>query len=131
MVRLGGGLDEQLTEIFNSPADPANYDYTIRAWPLLYATALITVLAIVLATVVSLLSAMFIVEFAPRRLRRVLEPAVRLLAAVPSVIYGLIGILVIVPFVGDPLISEEAKESVPFGDQLDGAGDRLATGSSP
>ena len=42
---------------------------------------------------------------ARRRLRRVLEPVVRLLAAVPSVIYGLIGILVLVPFVGNHLIS--------------------------
>ena len=56
-----------------------------------------------------MLAAIFIVEFAPERLRRVLEPVVRLLAAVPSVIYGLIGILVIVPFVGNHLISDESQ----------------------
>ena len=60
----------------------------------------------------SLFAAIFIVEFAPPRLRRVLEPVVRLLAAVPSVVYGLIGILVLVPFVGNHLISQERKESV-------------------
>ena len=37
-------------------------------------------------------------------------PTVRLLAAVPSVIYGLIGILVLVPFVGNHLISDGAQE---------------------
>jgi phosphate transport system permease protein len=55
---------------------------------------------------------MFIVEFAPAAIQKVLEPVVRLLAAVPSVIYGLIGILVIVPFVGNDIISESAKASV-------------------
>ena len=38
-----------------------------------------------------------------------LEPVVRLLAAVPSVIYGLIGILVLVPFVGNHLITAGAQ----------------------
>ena len=75
----------------------------MHAWPLLYATALITIVSVIFATVISLLSAMFIVEFAPEAMRRVLQPVVRLLAAVPSVIYGLIGILVIVPFVGNHL----------------------------
>ena len=84
----------------------------MHAWPLIYATALITIGAVVIGTVFALLSAMFIVEFAPDALRRVLEPVVRLLAAVPSVIYGLIGILVLVPFVGNHIISQGAKDSV-------------------
>jgi phosphate transport system permease protein len=50
-----------------------------------------------------------------------LEPVVRLLAAVPSVVYGLIGILVIVPWVGEHLISLDRKESVSNVVQLDGA----------
>ena len=62
--------------------------------------------------VISLLAAVFIVEFAPERVKAVLEPVVRLLAAVPSVVYGLIGVLVLVPFVGNHLISQERKESV-------------------
>ena len=42
-----------------------------------------------------------------------LEPVVRLLAAVPSVIYGLIGILVIVPFVGNHIISQGQRTPSP------------------
>ena len=122
-----GEVDAQLTEIFNSPADPDNYVYTIGAWPLIYATALVTFLSVALATVFSVLSAIFIVEFAPDRLRRVLEPVVRLLAAVPSVIYGLIGILVIVPFVADHFVTEGARESVRFVIQLDGTSLAVAT----
>ena len=59
-----------------------------------------------------MLASVFIVELAPERLRRVVIPVVRLLASVPSVIYGLIGILVIVPFVGNHVISGQEKESV-------------------
>jgi len=118
----GGDLDLQLEDIFNSPADPARYVYHLRAWPLLWGTFVVTAGAVLIGTVFSLLAAIFIVEFAPARLDRVLEPVVRLLAAVPSVVYGLIGILVIVPWVGTHLISQERQESVANVVQLDGAG---------
>ena len=116
----GGSVDDQLMNIFNSPAEPENYVYHLRAWPLLYATILITGVAVLISVVFSVLSGIFIVEFAPERLRKTIEPVVKLLAAVPSVIYGLIGILVVVPFVAEHLISEGRKESVAYVIQLDG-----------
>jgi phosphate transport system permease protein len=116
----GGNVDFELTKIFESPANPSQYVYTMHAWPLIYATILITACAVVLGMAFALLSAMFIVEFAPVALRKVLEPVVRLLAAVPSVIYGLIGILVIVPFVGNHLITVGQKNSVAGVVQLNG-----------
>jgi phosphate ABC transporter permease protein PstC len=118
----GGNVDEQLTNIFNSPADPAKWDYTFHAWPLIWATILTTGIAVVFALVFSLFAAIFIVEFAPDRVRRIVEPVVRLLAAVPSVIYGLIGILVVVPFVSRHLISEQMRLDVAGVIQLSGAG---------
>jgi phosphate transport system permease protein len=108
----GGNVDDELVNIFESPSNPAQYVYTMHAWPLIYATVLITACAVVLGVAFALLSAMFIVEFAPESLRRVLEPVVRLLAAVPSVIYGLIGILVLVPFLGNHIIDTGDKEAV-------------------
>jgi ABC-type phosphate transport system permease subunit len=114
----GGNVDQQLTDIFNSPAN--NFNYTLHAWPLIYATALITFISVCVGLVFSVLSAMFIVEFAPNGLRRILEPVVRLLAAVPSVIYGLIGILVVVPWIADTFISPGRKDSVAYVIQLDG-----------
>jgi phosphate transport system permease protein len=116
----GPNVDQQLDAIFNSPATPSSYDYAFNAWPLIWATILITGAAVVLGTVFALFSAMFIVEFAPPGLVRVLNPVVRLLAAVPSVIYGLIGILVLVPFVGNHVISEGQRASVQYVIQLDG-----------
>ena len=117
----GGDVDLQLEDIFSSPANPAEYVYHLRAWPLLWGTFVVTAGAVVIGIFFSLFAAIFIVEFAPARLNRVLEPVVRLLAAVPSVVYGLIGILVIVPWVGQNLISLERKESVANLVQLDGA----------
>jgi phosphate ABC transporter permease protein PstC len=116
----GGNVDNQLIDIFNSPANPDNYEYTMHAWPLLYATALVTIGAVAIGLGFALLAAIFIIEFAPDRLRALLEPVVRLLAAVPSVIYGLIGILVLVPFVGNHLIGEGRKSSVAYVVQLSG-----------
>jgi phosphate transport system permease protein len=117
----GGNVDQQLDDIFNSTKTGQGYDYTIRVWPLLWGTAVTTIGAVALALVLSVFAAIFIVEFAPEPVRRVLDPVVRLLAAVPSVVYGLIGILVIVPFVGNHLISAERKESVAYVVQLTGA----------
>jgi phosphate ABC transporter permease protein PstC len=117
----GGDVDLQLEDIFNSPANPADYVYHLRAWPLLWGTFVVTAGAVLIGIAFSLFAAIFIVEFAPRQVNRVLEPVVRLLAAVPSVVYGLIGILVIVPWVGEHLISLERKESVAHIVQLDGA----------
>src|SRR5206468_7281936 len=94
--------------------------YHLRAWPLLYGTLLTTGAAVVCGLVFALAAAIFIVEFAPRPIRAAVVPAVRLLAAVPSVIYGLIGILVLAPFVGNHLISPERKTSVQFVIQLSG-----------
>jgi phosphate transport system permease protein len=117
----GGNVDVQLGHIFKSPANPHQWIYTMHAWPLLYATALTTVGAVAIAVVISVLSAMFIVEFAPPFMRTVLDPVVRLLAAVPSVVYGLIGILVLVPFVGNHLTTAHQKTSVAYVVQLTGA----------
>ncbi|HEY3186148.1 MAG TPA: phosphate ABC transporter permease subunit PstC [Solirubrobacteraceae bacterium] len=123
----GGSADDQLKDVFNSPADPHRYSYEMRAWPMVYATLLTTGLAALFGLVFSMLAAVFIVEFAPPALQRIVEPVVRLLAAVPSVIYGLIGILVLAPFVNDHLLSTQRKESVAFVVQLTGTGLLVAT----
>lgn len=116
----GGNVDQQLHDIQLSPADPDQYVYHLRAWPLLYGTILTTALAVAIGLGLSLLASIFLTEFAPRKLQRVLDPVVRLLAAVPSIVLGLIGILVIVPFVRDTLIGQETKNSLIYLVQLTG-----------
>ena len=65
--------------------------------PLLFGTVLVAALALVIAFFVSIGIALFISHYAPRRLAAVLSYIVDLLAAIPSVIYGLWGGLVLVP----------------------------------
>ena len=119
----GGDANVQMQQIF----DAAPPTYRLRAWPLLWGTLLASAGAVLIGLVLSVFAAIFIVEFAPQQVRRVLEPVVRLLAGVPSVIYGLIGILVIVPFVRDHLISDERRESVFYVVQLAGTSLLVAT----
>lgn len=118
----GGDVDEQLGEMVNAGADPPPEAYHLRAWPLVYATALTTILAVGIGVVTAVLAAIFIVELAPPRVRAIVVPVVRLLAAVPSVVYGLLGILVIVPFINDNLIQEAQRESVAQVISLSGPG---------
>ena len=117
-----GDVDQEIGVQVNTGANPTTADYTIGAWPLIWGTILTTGFAVLIGVAFSVLAAIFIVEFAPRSLRRVIVPVVRLLAAVPSVIYGLIGILVLVPFVTNHLVSEGRKESVQYVINLSGTG---------
>ena len=64
---------------------------------------IVTALAIVIALPLSLFTAIFISEFMPRRLKQFLIPAIDLLSGIPPVIYGVWGVLTIVPFIADKL----------------------------
>jgi phosphate ABC transporter permease protein PstC len=116
----GGDVDKQIATQVNTGAKPTGAEYTIHAWPLIYATILTTGLALVIGVAFAVLSSIFIVEFAPPRLRRIVVPVVRLLAAVPSVIYGLIGVLVVAKFVNDHLVTDAQRNSVEYVVQLGG-----------
>ncbi len=65
----------------------------------IYGTLATSVIALVIAVPVSVLIALFLTEAAPPRLGTPLGYLVDLLAAVPSVVYGLWGVFVLVPFV--------------------------------
>ncbi|MDX6589849.1 MAG: phosphate transport system permease protein [Solirubrobacterales bacterium] len=108
----GGSVDDQLNEIFLSGQAGAAYVYTFHAWPLIWSTLLITGGAVLIALVSALFVAVFIVEFAPDWMSNILQPVVRFLASVPSVIYGLLGVVVLVPFIGNHLVTEPQKASV-------------------
>lgn len=67
------------------------------ALPMIYGTLVTSILAIILGVPIALGTALFVSEIAPRRIRVVIASLIDLLAAVPSVVYGLWGILVLVP----------------------------------
>jgi phosphate transport system permease protein len=118
----GGSLKEQIENMQAAGVHPPASAYHLDAWPLVYGTLLTTVVAVALALPLSVFSSIFIVELAPARLRSAAIPVIRLLASVPSVVYGLIGILVLVPFAGNHLITTAEKTSEQNVVQLTGAG---------
>jgi phosphate transport system permease protein len=118
----GGQLSEQITTMQATTQHPPPAAFHLRAWPFVYGTLLVTGVAVILGIIVAILSSIFIVELAPARLRRIVIPVIRLLASVPSVVYGLIGILVLVPFVGNHVISPAEKTSLQNSVQLTGQG---------
>ena len=67
--------------------------------PLILGSLLVTAGAIALAVPLGIASAFYIAEIAPRRLRDVLKSLVEILAAIPSVVLGFIGMITLVPFI--------------------------------
>lgn len=79
--------------------DPVAGDF--GALPLIVGTLYSSLVAIVIAVPLALGVSIFLTEFAPRRLRRPVATLVELLATIPSVIYGLWGIFVLIPLLRD------------------------------
>jgi phosphate transport system permease protein len=77
--------------------DPVKEEY--GALPFIFGTILSSILALIIALPLSLGVAIFLSELAPRWFERVISFLVELLAGIPSVVYGLWGIFVLVPWI--------------------------------
>jgi phosphate transport system permease protein len=67
-------------------------------WPLICGTMWVTVIAMIVALPLGLITAIYLSEYAPRRLRNLLKPTLELLAGIPTVVYGFFALAVITPF---------------------------------
>ena len=72
-------------------------------WPFIAGTFWVTVVGVGLAIPPCLLTALYLSEYARASTRAVMKPLLDLLAAIPSVVYGVWGVVAIVPLVGDTL----------------------------
>lgn len=91
--------DVSLKEFFfSSDWSPTADKPKFGAFSFLYSTILLTALSVVLAVPLALSGAVFIAKIAPKWMREILRPAADLFVGIPSVVYGLIGLTVIVPF---------------------------------
>ncbi len=88
--------DVPLTSIFNVRWYPIEGYFGIL--PLVFGTLLVTISATLIALPFGIGTAIYISEIAPRWIKEILKPIVEILAGIPSVVLGFIGILVIVPF---------------------------------
>ncbi len=98
MVALAGvGIFLTLEGAPAVTADPESYagpssNIVLHVWPLLYGTLLAALIAVLVAAPLSIALALVISHYAPRRVSRPIGFLIDLLAAVPSVVYGLWGI---------------------------------------
>jgi phosphate transport system permease protein len=70
-------------------------------FPFIMGTIWVTTLAMLAAVPISLLSAIYLSDYAHAKVRDIIQPVIDLLAGIPSVVYGLFGILLIVPLIKD------------------------------
>ncbi|MGA2053627.1 MAG: phosphate ABC transporter permease subunit PstC [Opitutales bacterium] len=82
--------------LFSSTWDPVNDDF--GALPFIYGTVVSSAIALIIAVPLSIGTAIFLTDLAPLWLRQPLTSVIEMLAAVPSVIWGLWGIFVMVPW---------------------------------
>lgn len=68
-------------------------------YPFIIGSIWVTILAILISAPICLLTAIYVTQYTKKSFLRVMHPAIDILAGIPSVVYGLWGILVIVPFI--------------------------------
>ena len=88
------GLGDLLTKTIWRPGQE---QFGILA--MIVGSSLVTVGAIVFGVPLALGSAIFLAEIAPQKIKAVVKPSIELLAGIPSVVYGLFGMVVLVPLV--------------------------------
>lgn len=83
--------------LFDTEWTPLFDDAHFGIWPLVAGTLLTSAIAIAVAVPFGLLSAIYLGEFAPPRVRLVLKPTLELLAGVPTIVYGYFALVVLTP----------------------------------
>lgn len=77
----------------------ANGQPKVGALPMILGSFLVTFLSAIIATPFAIGAAVFMVEISPKQGQKILQPVIELLVGIPSVVYGFIGLSVIVPAV--------------------------------
>jgi phosphate transport system permease protein len=87
--------------LFNSDWRPSKGFYGI--WTMFVGSLAVTFSSMLWAVPLGIMTAIFMAEIAPHRVGRLLGSMIELLAGIPSVVYGFVGLIVIVPFIRDVL----------------------------
>ena len=87
--------------LWSSEWDPVQDKY--GALPFIFGTLVSSLLALMIAVPLGVATAVFLTELAPQKLRQPIVMAIEMLAAVPSVIFGMWGIFVLIPWLRDHL----------------------------
>lgn len=91
-IKSGG-----FTFLFSKEWNPVEDHY--GALPFIFGTLITSLVALLIATPVSILIALFITEYLPKSISRIISLLVEMVAAIPSIVFGLWGIFYLAPFV--------------------------------
>jgi len=83
--------------LFSSTWEPASGHFGI--YPMIVASVWVTLGAMLVGGPLGVAGAVFLTEFVPRPVMRVIKPTIELLAGIPSVVYGFIGVMVLAPLI--------------------------------
>ncbi len=83
--------------LFNMDWTPSQNQYGILTFVI--GSFLVTLGALLLGAPMAIMTAIFLSEIAPKPVKKIVRPAVELLAGIPSVVYGFFGLLIVVPIV--------------------------------
>jgi phosphate transport system permease protein len=99
--------------VFGQSWNPADGRFGLT--PFIVGSLWVTGVAMLIAAPVSLFSAVYLSEYVKEKHRNILRPLIELLAGIPSVVYGLWGVLVIVPFARSIAEAVHAEQTTGYG----------------
>ena len=82
---------------------PSNNIYGIL--PFILGSLYVTAGAIIMGVPIGIMTAVFMAKFCPKKLYKILKPAINLLAGIPSVVYGFFGLVMLVPVTGSSMLT--------------------------
>ncbi|WXG40888.1 MAG: phosphate ABC transporter permease subunit PstC [Candidatus Freyarchaeum deiterrae] len=83
--------------VTGSTWDPTNFNFGIL--PLIAGTLVVVGGALLIAIPIGIFSAVHLSEYCPRRVKNIIKPVIELLAGIPSVVYGFVGLTILVPWI--------------------------------
>jgi phosphate transport system permease protein len=98
--------------IFSSNWSPSEGKYGF--WPFILSSLWVTVVALIISMPLCLLAAIYLSQFAPKVVLQFMRPVIDILAGIPSVVYGVWGVLAIVPFVSEKIAPFFSTESLGY-----------------
>ncbi|MGG3562234.1 phosphate ABC transporter permease subunit PstC [Neobacillus rhizosphaerae] len=96
-INNGVSFIEFITSTHWNPTNKANPEY--GALPFIFGSFAVTFLSALVAAPLGIGGAIFMTEIAPSWGRKILQPVIELLVGIPSVVYGFIGLTILVPFI--------------------------------
>lgn len=90
-----------LSQFFSAQWSPSETPQSFGTLPFILGSFMVTVLAALISAPLGIGAAIYMTEIAPSWGKKVLQPVIELLVGIPSVVYGFVGLTVIVPFLRD------------------------------